>query len=51
MPSWQLSGMGVLTAETFADWLHPTDLIEHYHQGGEPDAKAYVTALLSDGLL
>lgn len=43
--------MGELSAESFADWLHPSDVIEHYHQRGEREPEAYVIALLCDGIL
>jgi len=39
------------TAEEFEAWLHPSDVIEHYHQQREIDPKALVVGMLSDGLL
>ncbi len=45
--------MGELTSEGFEDWLHPSDLVEHFYQQGlgNDGAKARVVAMLSDGLL
>jgi hypothetical protein len=43
--------MGELSAEAFADWLHPCDVIEHYHQQRELNPKALVTQMLIDGKL
>lgn len=43
--------MGGLTTETFAEWWHPSDVIEQYHQLRELNPKALVVSLLSDGLL
>lgn len=43
--------MAELSVETFADWLHPCDVIEHYHQQRELNPKSLVVGMLSDGLL
>lgn len=43
--------MGELSAESFADWLHPSDVIDHYISLGQDEAKAKTIAMLCDGLL
>ena len=45
--------MGELTAETFAEWLHPSDIVNHFYQQGlgDDEAQARTAAMLSDGLL
>lgn len=37
--------------EEFAAWLHPTDVIEHYHQSGDLKPRSLVSTMLRDGLL
>lgn len=45
--------MGELTAEAFADWLPPSDVVNWYYQQGlgDDEAEARVAAMLRDGLL
>lgn len=43
--------MGDRSVQGFESWLHPSDVIEHYHQQREPDPRSLVAAMLSDGLL
>lgn len=43
--------MGELSEETFAEWWHPCDIIEHYHQQRELDPRSLVADMLADGLL
>lgn len=39
------------TAAEFEQWLEPSDVIEWYNQQREPNPKALVISMLSDGLL
>ena len=43
--------MGKISAEAFKDWLHPSDVIEFYHQQREPYPREFATAMLIDGKL